>query len=69
MTVKPPGNPHGDSRDKLVKVTFKADAETLAAIAALTKDAAADGHKRAKSAVIRRALVEAATCKTAAKKR
>lgn len=68
MTVKPPGNPHGDSREKLVKVTFKADEETLAAIAALTKDAAAEGHKRAKSAAIRRALVEAAR-KTAAKKR
>jgi len=61
MTVKPPGNPHGDaSREKLTYVGFKADEETLAAIETLTKAAAAGGHKRAKSAAIRRAIIEAA---------
>lgn len=53
--------PLGESREKLTLVGFKADQETLTALARLIKDAEADGQKRAKSAVIRRAIVEAAS--------
>lgn len=60
MTTKPLGRPAlGESREKLTKVAFKADAATLAALDRMLARAHAEGHKRARSAVIRAAIIAA----------
>jgi hypothetical protein len=59
-TKKPLGRPAtGESREKLTTVVFKADAETRAALDRLVARAQAEGHKRARSAVIRAAILAA----------
>jgi hypothetical protein len=60
MTTKPLGRPaRGEVREQLVKVAFKADAEVLAALERMLARAHAKGHKRARSAVIRAAILAA----------
>lgn len=63
MTDKPLGRPpRGETREKLTKVTFKADAATLAALDRMRARARARGQKRPRSAVIRAAILAADTC-------
>ena len=50
----------GEEREPLMTTSFKADAETLAAIDALTEAATTWGIVRPRSVAIRRALIDAA---------
>ena len=58
--LKSPGRPlKTDARPQLVKVTFKADAETMAALGRLTARTTRDAQDRPRSAAIRRAILDA----------
>lgn len=60
-SAKKTGRPEqNEAREKLTKITFKADAETMAAIATLTSEASQAGVVAPKSVAIRRALIESA---------
>ena len=59
-SVKKTGRPaRYEKREELVHVTFRADAETLDAIKALTEAARAPGVPAPRSVAIRRALIDA----------